>query len=228
MREASERSEHLLWVVCAAIVLVAHAAGAFALAAWHRPVEEGDLGTGSVVVELALMQVPAETHSDLPPGPEQVQADPSPDRPIKHSERQPEPLPEQSSDVMLPQKPDPQLVEVPREEASPAPATTAPQIAHSRLSTRTWTSEIVGILERNKRYPTEARARGEQGVTQLAFSIDRQGQVLESRIVSSSGSAALDQEALALLQRSQPFPIPPPELAGAVIKIAVPIRFNIR
>jgi protein TonB len=46
--------------------------------------------------------------------------------------------------------------------------------------------------------------------------------------VHSSGSPALDQETLDLLQRAQPFPPPPPELAGAQIDLTVPIRYNMR
>ena len=84
------------------------------------------------------------------------------------------------------------------------------------------------MLEHNKRYPAEARARGEHGVTRLAFSIDAEGHLLSSRIVASSGSAALDAETLALVQRAQPFPPPPPELAGSEIKFVVPVQFSIR
>jgi protein TonB len=46
--------------------------------------------------------------------------------------------------------------------------------------------------------------------------------------VRSAGAAALDEEALALLDRAQPFPPPPPELAGEVVNLTVPIRFNLK
>ena len=90
----------------------------------------------------------------------------------------------------------------------------------------TWRNQIVTILEHNKRYPSQARARGEQGVTRLAFRIDGEGHLLSSRIVASSGSAALDAETLALVQRAQPYPPPPSELAGS--ELTVPVSFNIR
>jgi TonB family protein len=75
-----------------------------------------------------------------------------------------------------------------------------------------------------KRYPIEARSRAEQSTARLSFSIDHEGHLLSSRIVTSSGSAALDAETLAPVRRAQPFP--PPELAGSEMK--VPLRFNIR
>ena len=59
-----------------------------------------------------------------------------------------------------------------------------------------------------------------------AFSIDRQGRVLTSRIVHSSGSDALDDEALALVKRAQPLPPPPAGLADDQLSFVVPIRYH--
>jgi protein TonB len=39
---------------------------------------------------------------------------------------------------------------------------------------------------------------------------------------------ALDEEALALLRRAQPFPAPPRELPGERVDLTVPIRFNLK
>jgi periplasmic protein TonB len=91
-----------------------------------------------------------------------------------------------------------------------------------------WKSQLVAQLERNKRYPSEAQSRGDQGVVRLAFSIDRSGGVHNARIVGSSGSSALDQATLSLVARASPLPPPPPEVSGAQIPIVVPIRYNMR
>ena len=91
-----------------------------------------------------------------------------------------------------------------------------------------WKSALVARLERYKRYPAEAQARGEHGVAQLAFSVDRSGGVHHARIVRSSGSHALDAATLALVARAAPLPPPPPEVRGAQIAITVPIRYNMR
>jgi periplasmic protein TonB len=133
---------------------------------------------------------------------------PKPDVAIEAPQPQPE------------QPPDPQIA---------APATTAPQVARTSNpnAVPNWKTRIAVLLERNKRYPAEARARREQGQTQLAFTLDRQGHLIASWIVRSSGYAALDAEALALVHRVQPFPPPPPELTGP-LTLTVPILFNIR
>jgi TonB family protein len=89
----------------------------------------------------------------------------------------------------------------------------------------TWRRQIVALLERNKRYPESSLSSREQGVAQIFFSIDRQGGVVDSRVEHSSGAAALDEEALALVRRAQPFPKPPSKLVGERVDLVVPIRF---
>src|SRR5262249_53066937 len=91
-----------------------------------------------------------------------------------------------------------------------------------------WKSQLVARLERYKRYPSEAQSRGEYGVAQLAFSVDRSGGVHNARIVRSSGSSILDRETLTLAERAQPRPPPPPEITGSQIPVVVPIRYNAR
>jgi periplasmic protein TonB len=57
--------------------------------------------------------------------------------------------------------------------------------------------------------------------------MDRQGRVLSTRLVTSSGSSALDEEALSLTHRVQ-FPPPPVVFAGGEITVTVPVRFSLR
>jgi len=92
-----------------------------------------------------------------------------------------------------------------------------------------WRRQVSNKLERNKRYPASARSRGEQGTTYIEFKLDREGRVIESRVVRSSGSATLDQETLELLHRSEPFPKPPlTSLKGATVFLAIPLHYKMR
>jgi periplasmic protein TonB len=95
-------------------------------------------------------------------------------------------------------------------------------------TTDIWKKQIVAILERNKRYPSAAVSRGEQGVVNILLRVDRGGRLLAVDVVNSSRSELLDQEALEIVRRSEPFPPVPSDLAGMEIKLAVPIRFNLR
>jgi protein TonB len=214
---AQDRDDLRRWLICGALVVCVHAAVVAALMQWREPIEEGDFGSDVILLELR---------------PEQVQADPTPDRPVEkveQTEKKPDPLPEQQSEIMLqPETPVPQTQPVPHDEVAPAPVTTAAQSARARAAVATWRSQIAAMLEHSKRYPQEARSRREQGVAQLAFSIDREGHVLSSRIVTGSGFPALDEETLALVRRAEPFPAPPPEVSGSEIKFVVPVRFSIR
>jgi protein TonB len=201
---ARDRGDLIRWLLCGAIVVAAHAGIVAALIEWQPPPEVGEVGTDAIIVEFQ---------------PEQIQTDPTP--PVEKIEEQEEPPPVQQSEVMLPPKPE-IIPEPPREETSPAP----PQPTRARANTATWQSQVMTLLEHNKRYPPEARARGEHGAAKFAFRIDGDGHLMSSRIVASSGSAALDAETLALLQRVQPFPPPPADFAGS--EMTWVLQFTIR
>jgi len=73
-----------------------------------------------------------------------------------------------------------------------------------------------------------AQEQRQKGVVYLRFAIDRQGKVLSSQINKSSGFELLDDEVLALVQRVQPVPSPPPDIAGDRIELLVPVVFSLR
>lgn len=95
----------------------------------------------------------------------------------------------------------------------------------SSMSPARWQSRLMAYIERRKRYPSAARARGEEGTVHVRFSIDGSGNVLSVTLVRSSGFAALDEEVLSLVRRVSPVPPPPP---GSAKTITVPIRFSTR
>jgi periplasmic protein TonB len=115
------------------------------------------------------------------------------------------------------QNPQPQPEATPPVATRPSPPASIPSAAAS------WQQLLVARLARLQRYPPQAR--GVQGVVSLAFSIDRRGNIVSSRIVKSSGAALLDAEALDLIKRAAPFPPPPAEIADSELSFIVPIRF---
>jgi len=70
--------------------------------------------------------------------------------------------------------------------------------------------------------------RREQGVALLRFRMTPAGQVVSYRLERSSGHALLDQETLDLLQRAQPLPALPEDMAKQQIELVVPLRYELR
>ena len=230
------------WGACFVFAVAFHAAGAAALfARWS---EDSDLVANApvIMVDLAPVAVSPNIMNDVPPGPPQPDAEPEPEpkKPIEKIELPPDPKAEPVAAMPPPNRSKNRKrksrsrgmrafracrarpISRPHRPAAPMPG------ASSRNSDAlpNWKSQLVAKLERSKRYPSEAR--GDQGIAQLTFSVDRQGNVHNARITRSSGSSVLDHETLALVQRAQPLPPPPPEVPGAQIPIVVPIRYNAR
>jgi protein TonB len=214
-----DRADLLRWVISGAIILFAHGAIAASLLLGAPLPDESSQGA-AIVIELAEMPV---APSDLTPT--------APETPKEQPEEKPEEKIEAPSDVAMLPEPKPEPPKAVEEDTPPPAPTTAPTEGRQDTSGANllpkWQKEISAILERNKRYPSEARANRQQGVAKIAFNMDRQGRVLSTRLVASSGSSALDQEALSLTQRSQ-FPPPPVVFAGGEISVTVPVRFSLR
>lgn len=232
------------WAACFVLALSFHVAGAAALLArWN---DSSDLVANApvITIELAPMPVaPETTPNELPPGPQQQDAEREPE-PKKPLEKQIELPPDMNAETLQAVVP-PKTVEKPQEKkpkhSSLASAPSSAETRSDRASAPTagansqnpnavpnWKSQLAAQLERNKRYPPEAQSRGEQGTAQLAFSVDRSGGIHNARIARSSGSSALDQATLDLIARAAPLPPPPPEILGGQIPISVPIRYNMR
>jgi len=111
----------------------------------------------------------------------------------------------------------PQPEQAPTTTPGPASPKPAPAIA-------SWQQAVVAHLARFQRYPTQAK--GATGVANLSFGIDRQGHVLNSQIIKSSGSAVLDAEALSLITRAAPLPPPPAAVPDTDLTFVLPIRFE--
>ncbi|WP_299198681.1 energy transducer TonB [Thermocrinis sp.] len=80
------------------------------------------------------------------------------------------------------------------------------------------------IIESEKRYPEEAKRRGEEGTVVVSFTIDESGNSVNVRLVSSSGSPSIDNETLRLI-RSLKFPPPP---TGKPVNLRVEVEYQLR
>ncbi len=125
--------------------------------------------------------------------------------------------------------PSPNPITVVAPDAKPQPPAPSRGFGNdSKAAIASYQGMLLAHLARNKQYPAAARARRQQGVALVRFSMDRRGVVTNVALAKSSGAALLDGESLDLLRRASPLPAPPTEVPGDPVELVVPIEFFIR
>lgn len=113
--------------------------------------------------------------------------------------------------------------------AREAPRSVAPAEGTGASAQRvraTWEKELAAHFNKYKRYPSDRAMQAAEVV--VSFALDRVGHVLSSRVVKGSGDASFDAEALAMLQRSDPVPPPPPVVADEGLTFTLPVIFQVK
>lgn len=121
----------------------------------------------------------------------------------------PAPLPASSAPVAAP--------------ALPAP-NPAPNLAELRSG---YLSALRSAIAANKYYPDSARRRQEQGMALVAFVLEADGRIHRVQVDTSSGFAAIDEAAVAAVERLGRFQPIPRELQRERWELKVPISFAI-
>lgn len=80
-------------------------------------------------------------------------------------------------------------------------------------------------IEAARKYPLWAKKQGIEGVTHLYFTVLSGGAGQDIRIIRSSGSGILDEEAVATVKRASPFPSIPKEISRSSVNMEVAIVF---
>lgn len=187
----------------------------------HIPVEDTPPPPPAPEPEIRVPEAPVVPQAAAvvppPPPPRREVERPRPPRPPQRVERPRPPRPERPR---VRQTTAPPAAQAQRADTAAAAAAGAAASAAAQAS---WRGALMAHLNRHKRFPPGAS----QGVAQVAFTIDRAGRVLSSRLVRGSGDSALDNEAVAMMRRASPVPAPPQGVGGGgSITLAVPVRFN--
>jgi protein TonB len=184
----------------------------------------------------ATDKVEEEVVRDIPPvdpspAPEPEIALPKP-QPEKKEEPEKEEPKEAAAEKQSPAEASEQQVATapPRAEAQPAPTSAGSEGLSARLvrEQRRWVNALAARIKRFTRYPDAADRRGISGVTVVRFWLDREGQVVASEVLKSSGSPILDQEALATIKRASPYPVPPDGLLDKYLENHSAIWFRMK
>ncbi len=212
----SDRTQGLAhWGACFVLVLLLHAVVVAKLLE-HNDFSDAPPGSEAVEFDVALGEL----------RPEQQRIDDIQAKPVLQDVKPKEELEQNNSEVTLPkqerqpEQPTPTQAVMPQEEQEArAPPKVSPAVV------RKWQITISTRLNQFKRYPHQARVHAQQGTVRVAFALDSAGHVVSSRIVKSSGSSILDQETLDLLERAQPFPVPPTGMGSRDLLLEAPISY---
>ncbi|WP_229185741.1 energy transducer TonB family protein [Bradyrhizobium oropedii] len=91
-------------------------------------------------------------------------------------------------------------------------------------SVAAWTQDISNRLRQARRYPPLAPGQG--GTAKVGFRIDHAGHLVSSWLVENTGIPAIDAEALAIVERAQPFAALPNDVKDDTAVLTVPFIFG--
>jgi protein TonB len=247
-----------LWVLAALGALAIHAACVALAVAHLRGDEEDALGAPAIEIGIELMAPRAEPSDLPPgPEADASAASPAvrEQRAVIEQSELPKDTPTETEDPdrivttadhNKPKKDEPVVAAVqtaPSEQSIAAEATAAPSLAAVPEAQRSvapaqgigesanrirasWQKELSAHFDKHKRYPADRAAKSAEIV--VSFVLDRTGHILSSGIVQGSGDASFDQAALAMLQRSDPVPAPPPLVADEGLSFTLPVVFRVK
>lgn len=159
-----------------------------------------------------------------PPKPKLVQ--PKPEPPKQHAPAEAKPKPTRHTERTGPASAKPAHEsgqEQTRQAALPSAGSSGIGRGHSDASSN-YPGLVAAHLARFKRFPAEARGRGESGVATVRFTLDGGGRVSSVTLVRPSGNAAFDRESQDVVHRASPFPAPPD---GQGKSFTIPVRFSL-
>ncbi len=222
------------WLLAALLVLFAHAALVASVAFWYarRPVQPNLLPAIAVSLVPVEASFPEIQNQDLAVGPAMQEAEEA--RKQTEEEKQTEkmeqpPLQQPKAEVTLPKEQEKEIEPPKPVIQPPAPETRAPPKTEligqfTEAAARAYNALVFGHMQRFKRYP--ASAHGASGIAVVRFELNRKGEVTGSAVTKSSGNPALDEEALALFRRANPFPPFPATKPGDRDSFIAPVNFS--
>jgi len=179
-----------------------------------------------------------EPQLETPPAPPIKKHNPSikPDvRPVLSPVTSPIAEPAATSALETEAKPQPptSVTSESKEEAKPAVAAPAqakpvgPVSQEANDDRNQYGDMLTRHIDKYKQYPRIAQMRNWEGDVLLELQLDANGNLTSSRIYTSSGKESLDNQALEMVKKASPFPVPPASLRGRAFTIMVPIKFRL-
>lgn len=83
-------------------------------------------------------------------------------------------------------------------------------------------------IEEVRRYPSWAKRQGIEGIVNISFTVLSNGSSRDIKIICSSNSKILDDEAVVTIKRANPFPPIPKDISTSFIRMEVSIVFTLQ
>jgi periplasmic protein TonB len=251
-----QKPSRRLWTMAAVGALALHLGGAAIAIIHLKEKPHGvQLGSQGIEVGLVFGSDKTEI-TDLPPGPDSNESAAAPELVEQKAVEKPSDLPKEkpiesdtpdqlvtTTESKKPKEEEPKLeaVQTTASQASVAQEATAKQnldqegtgikeqgLSKDREKERAEYNAIISaMIERNKarHYPDDGKKKSASSV-RVNFVLNRLGNVIEATVVKSSGSAAFDKAALAIIRSLDPLPKPPADLTDDLLPYVVMISFN--
>lgn len=93
---------------------------------------------------------------------------------------------------------------------------------------KSYLKRIVEIINKNKKYPSFARQRGEEGKVEVSFKLLKNGRVEDIKIISPSRYTELNKATEKLIYNLSPFPPFPPGINKDAINIKMEVIYELK
>jgi len=123
------------------------------------------------------------------------------------------------------EEPPPKYVAPPPPPEPPKPVGPTPQDIEAARNG--YGSLLAREFAKHKQYPRIAQVRSWQGTTRVQLELDASGNIISISVSESSGHEILDQQALEMVKKVSPLPLPPDVLRNKPLTIFVPIPFRL-
>ncbi len=94
-------------------------------------------------------------------------------------------------------------------------------------SSKTYLELVKLKIEKNKKYPEDAKSNHVEGIVSLKFIISPDGTIKNTEVAKSSRNKILDEAALKALKDASPFPKPPTKFFKGDIPLQISISFEL-
>ncbi|MEJ2444345.1 MAG: TonB family protein, partial [Exilibacterium sp.] len=99
--------------------------------------------------------------------------------------------------------------------------------AESLISQQLYHAKLLKWTYQHLRYPPKAHKRRQEGHVRLSVTISRTGKLEAVNVISESGYALLNNEAINAVKESSPYPSMPEDVRGRQFEFSIPIEFRL-